>query len=56
MKTLSIFFLSLGIILSGIGGMMDMMERDRFLTLSKQHYWNDGILMILLAIFFTVHK
>jgi len=42
------FFLALG--LTGLGGWSDMLGTNFVVT--KQHAWNDGIFMILVAIFF----
>ena len=38
-----------GLVMTGIGGMLDILQQDRFLGLSKYHYWNDGMLLVLIA-------
>lgn len=47
----------MGLLLTAIGGWLDITSQQhgcscgvRFLGLSKQHYWNDGIILLLLAI------
>lgn len=45
----------LGILFTMIGGMMDMTGQDKiFESISKQHFWNDGLCLILLAIFIKI--
>ena len=39
----------LAIILTGLGGLVDMTKSGYYIT--KQHAWNDGIFVMLLAIF-----
>jgi hypothetical protein len=38
-----------GLVMTGIGGILDIFQQDRFLGLSKYHYWNDGMLLVLIA-------
>ncbi len=42
----------LALVLTGVGGWSDMLGRNFVLT--KQHAWNDGIMMMLVAIFLLV--
>ena len=37
------------IIMTGLGGMLDITRRQRFAGLTKTHLWNDGIFLLLLA-------
>ena len=39
----------LAVILTGLGGILDATKNGYYLT--KQHAWNDGIFLMLLAIF-----
>lgn len=57
-KLLSIsiyILLILGLILTAIGGWLDYTEKSRW-GLSKQHYWNDGGILILLSIFLQIYS
>lgn len=47
---LTYILIILGLILTAIGGYLDYIDKPRW-GLSKQHYWNDGGILILLAIF-----
>ncbi len=44
------FFVSLS--LTAVGGYADLLGRP--LVISKQHAWNDGIFLMLIAIFFLL--
>jgi hypothetical protein len=46
---LAILSFIVALILTGVGGLSDMLDRP--LYFSKQHAWNDGIMMMLVAIF-----
>jgi hypothetical protein len=50
--TLAILSFIFALIATGLGGYLDMIGKPVILT--KQHAWNDGIFMILLAIFFLL--
>jgi hypothetical protein len=39
----------LALLLTAIGGYLDLMKKDELLGITKQHYWNDGMFVILLA-------
>lgn len=41
--------LGLGILMTAIGGMLDLMDQKRLLGFSKEHFWNDGIFIVLVA-------
>lgn len=48
----------LGILFTAIGGFLDMSRRNRYnrLCISKQHFWNDGLFLVLLAIFIILYN
>jgi len=39
------------LVATGLGGAIDLLENGR---LTKEHAWNDGLFIILLAIFLTL--
>lgn len=41
----------IALLATGIGGALDMIEKGR---LTKEHVWNDGLFIMLLAIFFAL--
>ena len=41
----------LALVATGLGGAIDLVENGR---LTKEHLWNDGLFMILLAIFLAL--
>ena len=45
----SILFLILGLIFTFIGGYLDIKDTKKF-YISKEHFWNDGIVLILISI------
>lgn len=45
----AIFLIILGIILTSIGGILDITNKNT-IKISKNHFWNDGIYVTLLAI------
>ena len=45
-------FFAISIMLTLIAGILDYTNRESIGKISKQHLWNDGIYMMLLAIFF----
>lgn len=49
---LAILSFFIGLISTGIGGWSDMLGKP--FVVSKQHAWNDGVFMILVAIFFLL--
>ncbi len=59
--SLTYWLVFFGLILTAIGGWLDLTSHKntmcscnvRFLGLSKQHYWNDGIILLLLAVIFS---
>lgn len=53
-KLITIIFLIFAIVLQSIGGVMDIMDKDRIGCISKQHVWSDGIFLLLLAILINV--
>lgn len=50
--SLAIVSVVVALAVTGMGGWIDMTGRPIFVT--KQHAWNDGIFMVLLAIFFVL--
>jgi hypothetical protein len=50
--TIAILSFIVALILTGVGGLSDMLDRP--LYFSKQHAWNDGIMMMLVAIFLLI--
>jgi len=46
----AIFIAILAVILTGLGGAMDAWKGHN-IKITKEHAWNDGIFLILLAIF-----
>ncbi len=50
--TLALFAFGIALLLTGLGGWADMMGKP--LVFSKQHAWNDGIVVMLIAIFFLL--
>lgn len=50
--TLAILSFFIALALTALGGWSDMLGRP--FVVSKQHAWNDGMFMMLIAIFFLV--
>jgi hypothetical protein len=48
------FLVVLALLLTAIGGSLDILKKDEFMGLSKYHYWNDGVFVLLLAILAAV--
>lgn len=61
-RFLSLALAVLGMFFTAIGGFLDMSDRDddkndkNRLCISKQHFWNDGLFLILLAIFILLYN
>jgi hypothetical protein len=59
---LELFLVILGCLFVGIGGILDILEgldssyTKRNFLISKQHFWNDGLFIVLLAIFICIYK
>ena len=49
--TISYILLFIGIIFTAIGGYLDITNKPKLWIASKEHYWNDGKVFILLSIF-----
>jgi hypothetical protein len=49
----AIFIAILAVILTGLGGVMDSWK-GRTIKITKEHAWNDGTFLILLAIFIVI--
>ena len=52
LQFLAIIAFGLALVLTGVGGWSDLMGRS--IQISKQHAWNDGLFMILVAIFLVL--
>jgi hypothetical protein len=52
MKIITIVLLVLSVILMSMGGLSDLLGRS--LLLSKEHYWNDGMYVVLVALLFQL--
>jgi len=61
---LELFLVILGCLFVGVGGILDILEgsdssykpEKRSFLISKQHFWNDGLFIVLLAIFICIYK
>lgn len=49
LTVLAILSFGIALLLTGLGGWADMLGQS--FSVSKEHAWNDGIVMMLLAIF-----
>lgn len=47
---LSAVLLVMSLLLTGLGGWMDMIGEDRVLGISRRHAWTDGTYLAILAI------
>lgn len=54
--TLAPLLLSLAVLLTTLGGWMDMTGRKKILGISKKHAWHDGLFLVLLTIAFLLYK
>lgn len=52
-RLISIFLVIIGMFFTGMGGLLDMAQTK---SISKQHFWHDGIFMMLLAIFIILYN
>ncbi len=50
MKTITFILLIMALLFTAVGGMMDITKKDSIGFLSKSHVWNDGLILLLLAI------
>lgn len=52
---IAVFFITIGIVLTGVGGYMDMIKKDSIdvpfteFAITKQHLWNDGSFFLFLG-------
>lgn len=55
-RALAFLFVALAVLMTGFGGVLDAWKGGYppTFTLTKQHAWNDGIFLILLAIFLVI--
>lgn len=54
--TITPLLLSFAILLTALGGWMDMTGRKEILGLSKKHAWHDGLFLVLLTIAILLYK
>jgi len=47
---LSTVLLLISLVLVGMGGLLDMSGQERIMGISRQHLWNDGTYLAVLAI------
>lgn len=47
---LSTLLLVVSLVLVSMGGLLDMTRQDRILGITRQHLWNDGTYLAVLAI------
>ena len=50
-RTLAFLLVIIAILLTGFGGIVDMLNPPLTVRLTKEHAWNDGIFLMLIAIF-----
>ena len=50
LRMLAIGALIMSMVLTGVGGLIDMTGGDRLYSISKQHAWNDGLYLVLASI------
>lgn len=50
LKTVAIILIIVATILTGLGGILDMCQSSAF-SLTKQHAWNDGLFLAIVAVF-----
>jgi hypothetical protein len=48
---LSYLAFALSLVMTGIGGLLDITEQDRIGFVSRQHAWHDGLYLLVVAIF-----
>ena len=55
-RTLAFVLVAVAVLMTGVGGLMDAWKGGYPPTfaITKQHAWNDGIFLMLLAIFLVV--
>ncbi len=51
LKQVAILLLLIAAVLTGIGGWLDMYGGDAVLHFTKQHAWNDGLFLAIVAVF-----
>ena len=51
LKQVAIVLLIIAAILTGIGGWLDLSGSESTLHLTKQHAWNDGLFLAIVAVF-----
>lgn len=55
-KFFTILLVLAAIVLQGMGGYMDMTDKDHIGLLSKSHAWSDSMFLLILAIVINVAK
>lgn len=49
-RTLAVVVLILSVMMTGLGGLMDIADEKRIGYLSKKHAWNDGLYLAVVAV------
>ncbi len=49
-RTLPLLLLVVSVLLTTLGGWMDMTGRKKILGISKKHAWNDALFLVVLTI------
>ena len=50
-RVLAFIIMSVAILMTGVGGMMDSWKGDGMLRITSHHAWNDGLFLAVLAVF-----
>lgn len=53
-QKLAIVAAVVAVLMTGLGGLLDLQRGDGTIQITKQHAWNDGVFMMLLAIFLAI--
>lgn len=53
---LSFFLLGLAVLMTSIGGFLDMTNQQQIGCITKQHLWHDGVVILLLLILYLLTK
>jgi len=53
-RELAVGCIILAVLMTGLGGALDMMQLHRIGNLTKTHMWHDGQFLVLLAIAFLL--
>jgi hypothetical protein len=56
MTKISYVLLILSFIAIALAGLLDITNQKRFMIISKEHLWADGIYLAVLAVFFYLYE